>query len=173
MATFTPRQIELTRTQTNVFTQRPAITDSSNTIVAGQLVKIVSNALVQCAASDTVCYGWCVDASKLNTDRPPTILPFPVGEGEFHNVFDPTNGEFEITVGNATTTAFVTATAAAAVIGSGFGLGLGTSTYAGLHYLNTADTTNKMFVVVGWADGVVSSDVAPRVRVRFVNSFAQ
>ena len=172
MATYTPLQINLARTQTNEFKQRPPITDGGNTIYAGQLVKISSGALTPCTAADTACYGWCVDASKLSTDRPPTILPFPVGEGEFHSVFDPTNGEFEITVGGSSTSAFST-TAASAVIGTAYNLGLGTSNYVGIHYLNTASSSAPMFVVVAWADGVISTDVAPRVRVRFVNSFAQ
>lgn len=179
MATFTPRQIELTRTQNNVFVQRPKASDMGNTIYAGQLVVLSSSGspaeptLTACAAGAVSFYGQCIDASKLSTDRPPTILPFPVGEGEYHNVIDPTGGEFEITVGNATTTAFATATAANAVIGTSYNLGLGTGAYAGIHYLNTASSSTPMFVVVGWTDGVVSTDVAPRVRVRPIASTIQ
>ena len=180
MAAFKPLQIDLVRNQTNVFVQRPKASDMSNTIVAGQLVVLSSSGspaqptLTACAAGAVSFYGQCIDASKLSTDRPPNILPFPVGEGEYHNVFDPTGGEFEITVGNNTQDFTSTrALASTAVIGSSFGLGLGTSTYAGIHYLNTSNTTNLLFTVVGWADGVVAADTDPRVRVRPIASTIQ
>lgn len=169
---------DLVRTPQNLFIQKPWVGDSTNTFVANRLLTITSGVLVLVATAGILVYGLTPDGSKTATQLPPDILPRQVGEGEMHWVFSPLDGEFEINVGALSSNALVIGSSAqqpsAVVIGGQYGIATATSgTYAGQQFLDPTNTTNKLFQVTGFVDGVLTDDYNGRVRAKLLPSTIQ
>jgi hypothetical protein len=100
--------------------------------------------------------------------------------GENHYVFDIKEGELEINVGHLSGTALVAGAAASAKtpadvqVGVAYGIAVPTTgTYAGVEVLDPTNTTTTLFTVVGFIDGVASTDANGRVRVRPLSAKVQ
>ena len=169
---------DLVRTAQNLFVQKPVVGDSSNTFGPNTLVTITGGVLVLVATAGLLVYGITPDGSKTSTQLPPDILPRPVGEGENHWVFSPLDGELEINVGSLSANALVTGPSAAkpsdVTIGAQYGIATATSgTYAGYQFLDPTNTTQKLFQVTCFVDGVLSDDQNGRVRCKLIPSTIQ
>lgn len=159
----------------NMQVQKPPVSDGSNDFLAGSFVKLSSGNLAACATDDVVCYGWCPDKSHAPTDMPPEAL-----YGENHWPFSPDdNAEFEINITSGAGT-FGQANSApqrsAVSIGSSYGiLRMTSGVHNGKQFLAADDTTNTLFTVVGWVDGVngAADTYNPRVRVKVIKSKIQ
>jgi hypothetical protein len=166
---------ELVRQFGNMFVQKPIASDSSNTFKAGSLVTLTAGVLVLVATDGVLVYGQTPDISHAATESVPQAL-----FGENHWVFSPLDAEFEINVGHLSSNALVVGAANSAktpgdvVLGGQYAIATATSgAYAGFQVLDTTDTTNKLFVVTGFVDGVASTDANGRVRVKILPSCIQ
>lgn len=163
---------ELKRQFGNMNVQRPPVSDSTNTFLARSFVYLSSGVLAVIASDGVLCYGQTPDASHLVTDQ---FLTAPFGEN--HYVFSPLDAEFEINVGVAATALVIGASAqqpSAVTIGGQYGIDTATTgAYAGYQFLDPTDTTNKLFEVVGFVDGVLTDDYNGRVRVKIIPSTIQ
>lgn len=153
--------------------QKPIAPDSANTFKAGSLVYLVAGVLTLIATDGVLCYGQTPDISHAATEIPPQAF-----FGENHYCFSPLDAEFEINVGAVSANALVIGasaqTIAAVTLGAVYGIATPTSgTYAGIQVLDPTDTTNTLFQVVGFVDGVLSDDYNGRVRVKIIPSKIQ
>lgn len=169
---------DLVRTPQNLFVQKPWVGDSTNTFAANRLLTITSGALVLVATAGILVYGLTPDQSHLSTDGPFTTLPRGLGEGENHWVFSPLDGEFEINVGALSSNALVIGSSAqqpsAVTIGAKYGIATATSgAYSGQQFLDPTNTTNLLFQVTGFVDGVLTDDYNGRVRAKLIPSTIQ
>lgn len=172
------QQPDLVRQFGNMNVQKPAISDGGNTFLARSLVYITGGALAAIPTAGVLCYGITPDKSHTSTERAPEILPRPFGEGELHYPFSPLDAEFEINLAalsaNAPVIGAAAQTLAAISVGTAYGINTATSgQYAGMQFLNPADTTNTLLIVVGIPAGQASDDYNPRVRVKIVPSKIQ
>jgi hypothetical protein len=162
---------DLVRTPGNMFIQKPAVYDSTNTFAARSLVKLVAGvtpSVIACASDEVLVYGITPDNSKTATQIPPDSM-----FGENHYVFDIAGGEIEINVGHLSGTALVQGAANSAktpadvAIGTAYGIAVPTTgVYAGIEVLDPTETTATLFTVVGRIDNVAQTDANGRVRVR-------
>ncbi len=165
---------KLVRQKENMNIQRAPITDGSNSFLAGALVKISSAALATLATADVTIYGQTPDASHAATDKPPTAL-----YGEMHYPWDLGLGaELEINVGAANgsdvTIGASAKTPGDVAVGTSYGILVPTTgAYAGVPFLDPTNTTNLIFKVVAFVDGVGSTDYNGRVRVTIVPTTIQ
>lgn len=169
---------DLVRTPNNLFVQKPVVGDASNTFLARALLTITSGALVLVATGGILCYGITPDQSHAPTDGLPTILPRGLGEGENHYLFSLMDGEIEINVGALSSNALVIGssaqTPANVTIGAQYGIATATSgAYSGMQFLDPTNTSNKLFQVTGFVDGVGSGDYNGRVRAKLIPSTIQ
>lgn len=179
------KQVELTRQLGNMNVQKPPITDSGNTFIAGALVYITAAALAVVPSDGVLCYGQTPDKSHTATELPPDILPRPIGEGELHYPFSPLEAEFDINLAVVSAGVPVTGataqTLAAVTVGTQYGIALATSgAYSGQQFLDPTEVTALLFTVVekyavNPTDGLAqaSDDYNPRVRVKIIPSKIQ
>lgn len=166
---------DLVRQFGNMFVQKAVAPDSTNTFKAGALVTLTAGALVLVATDGVLCYGITPDKSHAATDGVPEAM-----FGENHYVFSPLDAEIEINIGHLSGTAIVAGAANSAktpadvVLGGEYAIATPTTgTWAGFQFLDPTDTTNKMFRVVGFVDGVLTDDANGRVRVKLIPSTIQ
>lgn len=166
---------ELVRQFGNMFVQKPITPDAANTFAANRFVTVTAGALVLVATDGVLVYGITPDASKVSTDTVPNAF-----FGENHYVFSPLDAEFEINVGTLSGTALVVGeassatTPAAVTLGASYGIATPTTgTYAGYQVLDPTEVTATLFTVVGFVDGVASTDYNGRVRVKVIPSKIQ
>lgn len=168
------KRAELVRQVVNMNTMRPPVGDAANAFKANDLVKLSSGALVALATDDVLLWGQVLDKSKASTDVPPDSF-----FGENHYALDPHGAEFEINIGHVGSTTDVTIGTSAknpgdVTIGTSYGIWVPTTgTYAGIPFLDSTETTNTLFTVVGKVDGVLDSDANGRVRVAPIASKIQ
>lgn len=164
---------DLVRTPQNLFVQKPVVGDASNTFKANSLVTITTGALVLVATAGVLIYGITPDKSHTATETVPETLPRALGSGEDHYVFSLLDGEIEINVGSLSTNALVIGSSAAkpgdVTIGTRYGIATATSgAYSGMQFLDPTNTSNLLFQVTGFVDGVTSTDYNGRVRAKIV-----
>lgn len=169
---------DLVRTPNNMFVQKPVVGDSTSTFKANSLVTITAGILVLVASTGILVYGITPDKSHTSTETVPETLPRGLGEGENHYVFSPLDGEFEINVGALSSTAIVIGASAKTpgdvVIGTKYGIATPTTgDYAGMQFLDPTNTTQLLFQVTGFVDGVLSTDYNGRVRCKIISSTIQ
>ena len=158
----------------NMSTQKGPITDGGNSFTASSLVVVTAAALVLVATAGTAIYGLSPDSSHLSTDVPPTAL-----FGQNHYPFDlkgrtlilnATDG----TVGHIGTANDGSYTSLGLAVGQQFGiLTPTTGAYAGYQLLDTSNTTQKLFTVVGIHPQSATTDINPRVLVKVLDSAIQ
>ena len=158
----------------NMTTQKGPITDGSNSFTASSLVVVTSAALVLVATAGTAIYGLSPDGSHLSTDVPPTAL-----FGEDHYPFDlrgrtlvmnATDG----TVGHIGTSSDGSYTSLSLAVGQQFGiLTPTTGAYTGYQLIDTSNTTQKLFTVVGLHPSSATTDINPRVLVKVIDAALQ
>lgn len=169
---------DLVRVTNNLFIQKPVVGDSANTFLANRLLTITTGVLVLVATGGILVYGLTPDGSKTATQLPPDILPRPVGEGENHWLFSLMDAEIEINVGALSTNALVIGAGAqqpsGVVIGGQYGIATATAgAYSGQQFLDPTNTTNKLFQVTAFIDGVLTDDYNGRVRCKILPSTIQ
>lgn len=166
----------LVRQSGNMEIQKPPVSNGGNSFLAGSFVVISSSILAAVATAGVLCYGWVPDVSHLSTDQPPVTF-----YGQNHYPFNPSPGaEFELNVGTLSSNALVVGQAnsavqqSAAVIGTSYGIARATSgTYSGYQVLDTSNTTNLIFTVLGYPDNTLSTDYNGLVRVKLVAATIQ
>jgi len=164
---------ELVRQFGNMFAQKPAVSDSTNTFLASTLVRLASGVLILVATDDVTVYGITPDVSHAATELPPAAL-----FGENHYVFDLLGAEIEINIAALSANAPVIGASAKTIadiaIGGQYAIATATSgIYAGYQFLDPTDTTNKLFQVIAIADGMATGDYNPRVRCKILPSCIQ
>jgi hypothetical protein len=168
------RRPHTVQTNGNLFIQRPPISDSTNTFVAGDLVQISAGVLqlvpnTTSTASTQLVWGQTPDGSHTSTDIPPTTL-----FGENHYCFDVTDVTIAMNitnssggVGDATTNNGAAGPQLSAVtIGASYGIRTDATNYVGVQMLDVSNTTNTLVQVVGIAPNQSLSDYNGRVIVK-------
>lgn len=168
----------LVRTANNLFIQKPAVSDASNTFLANALVRLTSGNLVLVATAGVLVYGQTPDKSHLATETVPTTLPRALGSGEDHYVWSLLEGVLAINVGSLSTNALVIGSSAAkpsdVTVGATYGIATATSgDYSGMQFLDPTETGNTLFQVVGFPDDVLQSDYNGRVYAKVIASKIQ
>lgn len=163
--------------------QRAAVTDGSNTFVAGQFVYITSAALAQVPAAGTLLYGLTLDPSHAATDE--TYLSI---FGENHNPVSANGAQFLINITDSAGTVGAAGSAggtsqASVTIGTFYPLIYLASPYATIQALNsTASGTaaQNILKVVGFynttispSDGDASADFNGRAIVEILGTALQ
>lgn len=149
----------------NLIETKEKLGNGSNTFLAGSFVKIASGVLAALATGDSAPYGYALNPSvPAGAQRPNYYWLTPyvyslLGDLEFViNVSDASSH-----VGQANGAPQLSA----AVLGSKYGIVSPTSgTYNGYQFLNTADTTNTLFIVTGVAPGALATDYNGLAKVR-------
>lgn len=164
---------DMTRTQGNMFIQRPVVGDASNTFLGGALVTITAGALILVATGGVLVYGQVPD----NSQPPGQILPVAFF-GENHWVFSPLDSEIEMNIAalsaNAPVIGASAKTLADVVVGTTYGIATATSgTYAGMQFLDPTNTSNLLLQVTGIVDGMLAGDFNPRVRCKVLPACVQ
>lgn len=175
MAFYTPiKTPQLVRQNGNLNIQKAGVSNSTNTFLAGSFVQLSSGVLQavptsSATASTKLVHGWVGEASTSATDIPPVAF-----FGAKHYPFDVTNVEFEINITDGSTNVGASGpTQSAVTVGSSYGMVRPTSgDYTGVQMLNSAETTNVVFVVTSLGDGA-STDTNPRVRVKILPAAIQ
>lgn len=152
--------------------QLSALSDSSNTIAAGQIVKISSGVLAAYAADDTGVCGLCQDASHAATDEPYTA-PF----GENHNVLSLRGVVLLMNITDGSGTVGSGSTAQSDVtIGSLYSaryLGSIDTSCLALDASDTGTATKNIFRVVGKWPQDAAADFNGRVMVQVLDTAIQ
>lgn len=160
----------------NMQAQKAPISDGGNSFLAGSLVVISSAVLAAVATAGVLVYGWSPDESKTATQKPPDSF---FGENHYPFTLDE-SAELEMNVGTISTNALVVGAAnsavqqSSAVIGTSYGIGRATTgTYSGYQVVDTSNTTNLVFTVVGFPDNTAAADYNGLVRVKIVKACLQ
>jgi hypothetical protein len=158
----------------NMQTQLPPLAESAaQTWLPNSLVKIVAGTLTLCASADVLVSGLSPDKSHLSTEIPPVAF-----FGQNHSVFSLHDATLEINISTAGVVGSGGPARSTAVIGSQYGLFTSTTGIApqapiGTQTMDTSNTTDKFFEVVGFLDGSLSTDLSARVLVKVLPSIIQ
>lgn len=156
----------------NMAIQKSVQSDGGNTFLARSLVKMSAGLLAKVATADILVFGLSPDANHLTTDQPPVAF-----NGQNHWPLDILDAILEINVTNGTGAIGVAGSApqgTALTLGSQYGIYTGTAgAINGIQFINSADTTNKIFQVVGFSESGTSADYNARVLVKVVPSTVQ
>jgi hypothetical protein len=184
-------QPKLVRQSGNLNTQKPPISNSTNKILAGDLVYITGGALARVPTDGVLAYGFSPGAAVATTATPPESLPMGVGSAGQLYPFDLSDqAEIEINIGSLSANAVASAVASDVTIGTAYGVCIPTSgtlgrtltnqgTTLGTQILDVTDTTNTLLVVTGFVETqdpdtpVLSDDLNPRVRCKIIASKLQ
>jgi hypothetical protein len=161
----------------NMNVSRPPVSNANNAFPASVFVQLDGSQNLQIVPSSygqlELIYGWTPDKSHLSTDIPPVTL-----FGQNHYPFSPLDAEFEINTGTLTSTGtgdLVLGSAASpglVVLGGKYGISTATTSvttpYANYQVLDPTITSYPVFEVVGFVDGVASTDWNGRVRVKVI-----
>lgn len=166
----------LSRQLGNMNTMKGVVSDGGNTFLRQSFVYISGGNLTLVASQGVLVYGQTPNPSQLSTSYAPVTL-----YGQNHWCFSPLDAEFDINCGalsgGATGSLVIGSSSqpqSAAVIGTSYGIATATTgTYAGYQFLDTTNTTQLLFTVVGYPARTATTDYNGRVIVRVITSCIQ
>lgn len=146
--------------------QKPPLGDGSNSFIKSSLVYISSGVLAAVATDGVLVYGMSPDGSHTSGQKFPEGAPF----GELHYPFDLNDVvlQIQVTDGSATFgSGGPTWTGASLAVGNKYALIRPTSgSQSGMQFLDSSDTTNTLFEVVGLHPQSATDDKNPLVLVK-------
>lgn len=163
----------LSRQLGNMNIMKGVVSDGGNSFLTQSFVYITGGNLAVVPTAGVLVYGQTPNPSQLSTSYAPVTL-----YGQNHWCFTPLDAEFDINCGALSANAVVIGSGSqaqsTAVIGTSYGIATATAgTYSGYQFLDTTNTSQLLFTVVGYPANTSPSDYNGRVRVRVITSCIQ